>query len=102
MTERQLPGVDSKTCPACGGTWPSDRRHCLACGANLESVPVRPAGEETGQEPLTWAWLDAAAPAGAEAAASAGAEAAADAGTPEPAAGEQRRGCLARLLPGTD
>lgn len=93
MTMKPQQSVDSKTCPACGGTWPADRLNCLACGANLESVPVRPAGEEQGQEPLSWAWLDAVA--------SSEAEAGAEDATPEPEAGEERRGCLARLLPGT-
>jgi hypothetical protein len=59
MTEQQQQEMaDIKTCPACGGTWSSDRRNCLACGANLKSVPARPAGEELEQEPLNWAWLD--------------------------------------------
>ncbi|MGD9147733.1 MAG: hypothetical protein PVI80_19365 [Anaerolineae bacterium] len=88
MTKTEQASVDSKTCPACGGTWPSDRRNCLACGANLESVPARPAGEELGQEPLNWAWLDAMA----------------DKGTATtrttPVDDGQRPGCLARLLPG--
>jgi hypothetical protein len=102
MTTKPKQSVDSKTCPACGGTWPADRRNCLACGANLESVPVRTAGEEQGQEPLNWAWLDAVAEDASSASADAAAPAGADAGTPEPAAGEERRGCLARILPGTD
>ena len=90
MTKQQNERVDLKTCPACGGTWPSDRRNCLACGANLELVPVRPAGEEQGQEPLAWAWLDVMA-ADASSAPADTADAAADAtvpaGTPEHAPG---------------
>jgi hypothetical protein len=80
--------VDSKNCPACGGTWPADRRNCLACGANLESVPARPGSEETGREPLDWSWLDAM---GDEGTAREASNAAGDEGKP---------GCLARLLPG--
>ena len=87
MTEQQQEMADTKTCPACGGTWPSDRRNCLACGANLESVPARPTGEELEREPLNWGWLDAMA----------------DEGTaserPAPADEEQKPGCLARILP---
>ena len=30
-----------KTCPACGGTWPAARRHCIARGASLEGIPTR-------------------------------------------------------------
>ena len=86
MAEQQQEMADSKTCPACGGTWPSGRRNCLACGANLESVPARPAGEELEQEPLDWAWLDAMA---GEGAASEG---------PEPLDAEQKPGCLARIF----
>jgi hypothetical protein len=86
MTEQQQETADTRTCPACGGTWPSDRRRCLACGANLESVSTRPAGEELEQEPLNWAWLDAMAD---EVTASE---------MPEPAHDEQKPGCLARIL----
>jgi predicted amidophosphoribosyltransferase len=86
MAKEQQGSVDSKTCPACGGTWPPDRRNCLACGTNLESVPARPAGEELEQEPLNWAWLDAMA----------------DEGTasemPESGDEEQKPGCLARIF----
>jgi predicted amidophosphoribosyltransferase len=64
MTEQEAECGDTKTCPACGGTWPSDRRFCLACGANLDAVLARPAGEEQEQEPLNWAWLDAMADEG--------------------------------------
>ena len=77
MTKREQASVDKKTCPACGGTWPSDRRNCLACGANLESVPARPASEGQAQEPLDWAWLDALADEGTASE------------TPEPADDEQ-------------
>ena len=84
MTKNEHNSIETKTCPVCGGTWPSDRRNCLACGARLDMVPARPAAEEPGQEPLTWAWLDAMA----------------DEGTPEPADDEQRPGCLSHILPG--
>ena len=87
MTENEQGRIDTKTCPACGGTWPSDRRNCLACGARLDMVPARPAAEEPGQEPLTWAWLDAMAEEGAPS------------DTPEPADDEQKPGCLSRILP---
>jgi hypothetical protein len=88
MNEQQQESAEVKTCPACGGTWPSDRRNCLACGANLESVPARPAGEEQGPEPLNWDWLDAMA---GEDTPSSAPEVAGDA--------EQRPGCLGRLFP---
>jgi hypothetical protein len=61
MSEEQQDQSKVKTCPACGGTWPADRRACLACGASLESVPARPAEEDQGPEPLDWRWLDALA-----------------------------------------
>ena len=86
MAKKQQEGIDSKTCPGCGGTWPSDRRHCLACGANLESVPARPAGEKQRQEPLNWAWLDAMADEGTTS------------GTLQVGEDEQKPGCLARIL----
>lgn len=88
MTKSENRSADSKTCPACGGTWPSDRRNCLACGANLESVPALPAGQGQAHEPLEWAWLDAMAN---DRAAS---------GAPEPAEDEEKQGCLARVLLG--
>jgi hypothetical protein len=52
MTKSEQGSVDSKTCPTYGGTWPSDRRNCLACGANLESVPAWSASERQGHEPV--------------------------------------------------
>jgi hypothetical protein len=51
-----------KTCPACGGTWPAVRRHCIACGASLEGVRARVAEEENATEELDWGWLDALSP----------------------------------------
>lgn len=48
-----------KRCPACGGTWPATRRHCIACGFNLEGVPARTVEEGDGAEKLDWSWLDA-------------------------------------------
>ena len=89
MTERQQAGVHTKTCPACGGTWPADRRHCLACGASLESVPAQPTAEGQDHEPLDWAWLDAMA------------EEETASGVPEPVDDQQKPGCLARLLMGS-
>ena len=88
MTEREQSGVDTKTCPACGGTWAADRRNCLACGANLESVPTQTAGEGQEPGPLEWKWLDAMADEGTASAA------------PQPVDDKQKPGCLARLLPG--
>ncbi len=88
MTNREQASVDRKTCPACGGIWPSDRRNCLACGANLESVPARPASEGQAQEPLNWAWVDVMADEGTATART------------TPVEDKQRPGCLARLLPG--
>ncbi|MGD9144154.1 MAG: hypothetical protein PVG56_00440 [Anaerolineae bacterium] len=88
MSNQQQESADIKTCPACGGTWPSDRRNCLACGANLEMVPARSAGEEQRREPLDWAWLDALADEGTASE------------TPEPADDEQKPGCLSRIFPG--
>lgn len=88
MTKSEQSSVDAKTCPACGGTWPADRRNCLACGANLGMVPARPAGEERQREPLNWAWLDAMADEGTPSE------------TPEPADDEQKPGCLSRIFPG--
>lgn len=87
MAEQQQGSAEIRTCPACGGTWPSDRRNCLACGANLESVPARPAGEGEGQEPLSWTWLDAMVEEGPAS------------GTAEAEDDEQKPGCLARFLP---
>ena len=86
MTKQQQESAHAKTCPTCGGTWPSDRRNCLACGASLELVPARPASEGQAQEPLSWAWLDAMADEGTAS------------GAPEPADDEQKPGCLARFL----
>jgi hypothetical protein len=88
MTKSEQSSVDTKTCAACGGNWPSDRRNCLACGTNLGMVPVRPAGEEQQREPLNWAWLDAMADGGTPLE------------TPEPADDETKLGCLSRMLPG--
>jgi hypothetical protein len=86
MTEQKSERGEAKTCLNCGGTWPSDRRNCLACGANLESVPARPASEDQGQQPFDWTWLDAMAEEGPHS------------GTAEPVAGEEKSGCLARIL----
>ena len=86
MSKQQQESAETKTCPTCGGTWPADRRNCLACGANLALVPERTAGEERGQESLSWAWLDAMADEGTAS------------GAPEPEADEQKPGCLARFL----
>jgi hypothetical protein len=88
MNDQTSEGVEVKTCPACGGTWPSERRNCLACGASLEEVPARPAGEEPETEPLDWTWLDAMAQDGPASE------------TSQPSADEQRKGCLSQLLPG--
>jgi predicted amidophosphoribosyltransferase len=86
----QLPNRrEAKTCPACGGVWPPDRRACLACGADLRSVPARPTGAEQGEEPIDWRWLDALAEEGDPAA-----------GPPAPGCERSRPGCLARILPG--
>lgn len=89
MTGQQQTSGETKTCPACGGTWPSDGRTCLACGANLESVPARPASEGQGPEPLDWRWLDTL-----------GTEEGTTAGVPERESLEAKPGCLARILPG--
>jgi hypothetical protein len=51
-------------------------------------VPARPSGEEQGQEPFNWAWLDVMADEGTASE------------TPEPADDEQKPGCLSRILPG--
>ena len=53
-----------KTCPACGGTWPAARRHCIACGASLEGIPTRTVEEGTSAEKPDWSWLDALSPDG--------------------------------------
>jgi hypothetical protein len=88
MGRQQQKRVGTKTCPACGGTWPADRRNCLACGANLESVPAQSAASEgQGQEPIDWAWLDAMADEGTTP------------GKPQPAENEQKPGCLGRIFP---
>ncbi len=87
MTEQAAERGDTKTCPACGGAWAPDRRFCLACGANLDMVPARTAGEEQGQEPFNWAWLDAMADEGTAS------------GKAEPA-DEEKPGCLSRIFPG--
>jgi hypothetical protein len=87
MTKSEQRNGETKTCPACGGTWPSDRRNCLACGANLAPVPARPAGEEQQREPLSWAWLDEMADEGTPSE------------VPEPANDEQMPGCLSRIFP---
>ena len=44
MAKQPSESTDVKTCPACGGTWPADRRHCLACGASLGEVPPQEMG----------------------------------------------------------
>lgn len=69
MDEQESGGVSAqsgttevKTCPACGGTWPAARCHCLACGASLEGVPIRVVEEENAAEELDWSWLDALSP----------------------------------------
>jgi hypothetical protein len=87
MGKRHGEGAVVKTCLMCGGTWPSYRRNCLACGANLESVPARPVAEGQGQDPLDWTWLDAMAEEGETPEA------------PDPADDEQKKGCLGRLFP---
>jgi hypothetical protein len=61
---RQPEATGVKTCPACGGTWPAVRRHCIACGASLEGVPVRVDEEGNAVEELDWGWLDALSPDG--------------------------------------
>ena len=88
MTEREQSRVDTKTCPACGGTWAAGRRNCLACGASLESVPAQTAGEGLEPGPLEWTWLDAMADEGTATA------------TPQAVEDQQKPGCLARLLSG--
>jgi hypothetical protein len=88
MTKSEQSSVDTKTCPVCGGNWPSDRRNCLACGANLGMVPARPPGEEQLRKPLNWAWLDAMA------------DEEMPSETPEPEDDEQKPGCLSRFFPG--
>jgi hypothetical protein len=87
MSKQQQERVGAKTCPACGGTWPSDRRNCLACGANLESVHARLASEGQGQEPLDWTWLDEIV------------EERVTPGMSQPADDEQKPGCLGRIFP---
>ena len=87
MGKQHGESAGAKTCPTCGGTWPSERRHCLACGANLESVPTRTVAEGQGQAPLDWTWLDAMAEEGEAPR------------VPEPADDEQKRGCLGRIFP---
>jgi hypothetical protein len=67
VDKQQLEGSEAtggavKTCPACGGTWPADRRHCLACGASLAEVPSRAADEAAGPQEINWAVLDAMSP----------------------------------------
>ena len=69
MDEQEAGGVyaqpeatEVKTCPACGGTWPARRRHCIACGASLEGVPARVIEEKNAAEELDWSWLDALPP----------------------------------------
>ena len=86
MTKNEQNRVETKTCPACGGIWPSDRRNCLACGTNLESVSAQPAREGQRQEPLDWAWLDAMA------------EEEASPRMPQPPGDKEKPGCLGRIL----
>ena len=69
MDEQNAGGVDAeaetrevKTCPACGGTWPATRRHCIACGASLEGIPARVVEEGASGEELDLGWLDALSP----------------------------------------
>ena len=87
MTKSEQSGFDTKTCPACGGTWAADRRNCLACGANLESVPAQPACEGQEQALLDWTWLDAMA------------EERQAPGESQPAEAVQKPGCLGRIFP---
>jgi len=54
MPEQKTETNNVKTCPNCGGTWPADRRHCIACGASLADVPQAEALAPA--EP--WSWLD--------------------------------------------
>ena len=86
MTKNEQNCGDTKTCPACGGTWPSDRRTCLACGANLDTVSAQPAAEPQGQEPLDWAWLDAMA------------DGEAPPEMPQPPGDQEKPGCLGRIF----
>jgi hypothetical protein len=51
-------------------------------------VLAQPAGEELGQEPFNWDWLDAMADEGTASEA------------PEPADAQEKPGCLSRILPG--
>lgn len=51
-----------KSCPECGGTWPSSRPICPACGTGLGSVAARPSAELEGEGEFDWQWLDALAP----------------------------------------
>jgi hypothetical protein len=87
MGKQQQGRVNLKTCPACDGTWPSDRRNRLACGASLESVPALPASEGRTQEPLEWARLDTMTEEGVAS------------GMPQPTYDEQKPGCLGGILP---
>jgi hypothetical protein len=88
MTEQEGERGDTKTCPACGGTWSLDRQFCLACGAKLDMVPARPADEAQGQEPINWDWLEAKADEGTASEATG------------PADAERNQGCLSRIFPG--
>jgi hypothetical protein len=89
MNERGPQRSQTKTWSVCGGTWPSHRRICLACGANLEALSAQPAGKGQAQEPLDWGWLNALA-----------AEEGAGAETGQPQGEKTKPGCLARPLPG--
>jgi hypothetical protein len=69
MNEQQAGGAEAeseatevKTCPACGGTWPATRRHCIACGASLGGIPARVVEEGAYGEKLDLGWLDALSP----------------------------------------
>ena len=60
--EAEANAGEVKTCPACGGTWPATRRHCIACGASLEGIPARVVEEGASGEKLDLGWLDALSP----------------------------------------
>jgi ribosomal protein S27AE len=69
MDEQKVGGVEAeakatevKICPACGGTLPATRWHCIACGTSLEGVPAKMVEEGTAAEELDWGWLDALSP----------------------------------------
>jgi hypothetical protein len=51
-----------KTCTTCGGTWPTDRPICPACGASLTNIAAQPATSGESAADFDWQWLDALAP----------------------------------------